>query len=234
MTGKEAKELIVKHLSPFMDNNSFKLVNTRSNDVEYKRKTSTGYEEIALDCINYNPVQIVRYAVRKRIDAVEDITKKINEDITLSPPINKDTVTIAFSEATFRGLSTDSYMPEMLNEQDVIKSIEILTKFLKQEAFPFLDKINDLRELDKIINGDDFWNDDWKKPFNLGGNFSIKRLVIAKLANNPNSQNMVKREYDYIDSCLEKQGDVERINRTDLQFPIPFTVEYLNSVEPMY
>ncbi len=70
----------------------------------------------------------------------------------------------------------------METEEDVQKCIAMMATFMEQTALPLLEKFNDLKEVDKIINGEEPWETDWHKPFVFGSNFHLKRLIISKLA----------------------------------------------------
>ena len=185
MTAVEAKNFARKYLGEHFTKNGFLEKKRSDGTLEYKRENSSGYDGFAIGTKHYNPKQYYAYSLYKRIDEVEAITKVINESMVMNPPINKDTVSLAFSYVSLKqhrvnGSYNDTYLPAMQTEEEAKVACARITEFLEEDAFPLLDRFNDLREIDKVINGDDFWFDDWQKEFNLGGNFREKQFIIAK------------------------------------------------------
>ena len=149
-------------------------------------------------------------------------------------PDIKDLYTMASGYENIHKIKTGTYLPQMQTEADVKLSVDMIIDFLTKDGFPLLDKSNDLREIDKAINGDDFWITDSNMPFNLGGNFYVKRLIIAKLAGNPKYDEVVRKNYEGLADQIKSEGNSFEVNQTDLSLPIPFTVEYLKNVPSLY
>jgi hypothetical protein len=127
-------------------------------------------------------------------------------------------------------LKDNIYSPE--SAKDVCERI---IKRSEEVVFPLLSRFEDLREIDKVINNlDDLWYDDWMKPFDLGGNFYVKRFIIAKLSGNPRYEELADRVFDMIDKKMEEQGRDERADRVSLNKPIPYTVHFLKDIKPLY
>ena len=241
MNKREAKEFIQKYLTDFLEKHGFTEKKRRDNEVTFRRKTKDGFDGIGLGTVSYTPVQIIQYSVYKQIDSVENIMADIGNKLgdRKSFPDMKELYTVAFGYEGYHGMVTKSrYLPEMQNEAEAKVAVDMIIDFMQKDAIPQLDKFNDLREIDKIINGDDFWITDWQKPFNLGGgNFCAKRLVVAKLAGNPKYDEVVRKNYEGLREFLRgvgNQKELDELNESDLSQPIPFAVEYLKNVESMY
>ena len=117
----------------------------------------------------------------------------------------------------------------------VLNFSNIIKNYLDKVGFKKLQKYKDLREIDRLINSfNDFWEDDWGKPYQLGGNFYFRRVVIARLSGNKRWLEVVERNYDAIDKKLEEQGDKERVDRKDTTKPLPYLVELLKNTTPLY
>ena len=110
----------------------------------------------------------------------------------------------------------------------------MMTSFLVDTAFPIMDKFSDLREIDKVINGNDPWTTDWQMPYAFGGNFYEKRLIIAKLAGNPNFDDLVDFNYRTLEKLSAENGYPFTYNRSDLSKPLPALIQILQDVKPLY
>ena len=233
----ESKVITIKYIDKFMTYNGFKLMKNSSSEAIYKRKTILGYDIFGSSPTNYNPLQMLGFGVSKIIKPIEDVTKEINKHVQLNPPIHSNTRSLALLNYKLdRGKESARMSKPETTEEDVKEYAEEVMEYLKTSALPLLDKFNDLREIDKVINGDDFWITDWQKPFNLGGNFYVKRLIIAKLAGGQKHLEEVieKDKLAFIESEKE-QGRVANLGvYEDMNNAVGFTVNYLKNVGPLY
>jgi hypothetical protein len=154
--------------------------------------------------------------------------------IKLIPKIAKATDTIGFSYSSLNGLNHFNYLPDIRTEDDVKKCTEMMTDFLVNTALPIVDKFNDLREIDKLINGIDPWTTDWQMPYAFGGNFYEKRLIIAKLAGNSSFDDLVDFNYKTLEKLSAENGHPFTYNRSDLAKPLPALIKILQDVKPLY
>lgn len=234
MNKQEAKEFVIKHINSFFEIHDFKLQKKADSSVIYQRKTNFGIDGFASGTVDYNPVQKIRYSFYKRINSIEEITNIVNQRIKLSPPIDKNTISFAFGYGGLvLGKHVDTYLPECSNEEDIIKSVSEIIDFTNTHAFPLLEKSNDIKFLDAEINDNDFWETDWQQKFNLGGNFDIKRLIIAKLAGNPNFDEIIDKNYKAIEKASEESGYPFTYDRNDLSMPVPSVLEILKDIKPL-
>lgn len=233
MKKTEAKELTIKYIDSFFNEFGFTLIKTKNSTVLYEQKQTKVIDGFASGTLDYNPVQIIRYSVFKRIHAIEEITAKLGEKIKLSPPISDETNTIAFSYETLNGINKQTTLPDMKTEEDLIGCVETIKTFMRETAIPLLDRFNDLREIDKEINGDEPWETDWKQKFNLGGNFRYKRLIIAKLANSPNYDRLVEHEFAFLSKLAQEKG-VTLPDRNDTNWPLVYVINFLKDISPLY
>lgn len=228
LTKASAKEFAINYLSIFFENQEFKLRRTKHTGVEYYRKLSNGFDGIAIGFVDSFPGQKIRYSVFKRISELEKVTGEILKVIEPSKKVDKESLSLAFSFRTINNLRTDSYMPEMLSEEDVKKSCFLVQDFMCEAGFPILEKYNNIKEIDKEINGENFWTTDWQMPFNLGGDFDIKRIIVAWLAENPNFEEVVDKTYEIMSQ--NSDGTYYDYDRNDLSLRIPYTVHYLKTI----
>ena len=93
---------------------------------------------------------------------------------------------------------------------------------------------NDLREIDKRINGEgeNFWIDDWKKPFNLAGIYNIRRLIIARLSGRKDYDEFIQKIKDIVNARAKKNG--RTIDWSDTSINFIYTLEYLKNIKPLY
>ena len=116
-----------------------------------------------------------------------------------------DNSTLSFSYELLNNIGFAGYLGEMVTENDVKNCVDRMIDFFVNTAFPMLEKFNDLREIDKIINGSDLWINDWDKPIkvNGGGGFFLNRIIIAHLVNNPKFDEIVAFQRAYFDEQVK-------------------------------
>jgi len=175
--------LMTKHLLPAIEKFGYAERKLRSSDFNFVKKTAMGEDLIVGGFTDYNPLQKIVYSFMKRQKAILDILLQLQKNcVMFTPEIGKNTATIGFSYPTIHGILKDSVMPNMQTEAEVQECVTSMIGFMKETAFPLLDKFEDLRELDRIINSEVPWTSDYPQPYRFGGSFHLKRLIIAKLA----------------------------------------------------
>ncbi len=144
--------------------------------------------------------------------------------------MNKQSHSIATSQGSFDKIHSNSFMPEMVTEEDVKKSCDLVIDFLQNIGFPLAQRFSDIKELDKEINGENFWESDWQMPFTLGNYFPQKRMVIARLANQGNFDKVIQKSYAKIDKWLTENNQPP-IDRTDITKGTPYIEHYLKNLK---
>jgi hypothetical protein len=236
-TKKETIDFAIKYLNVFFESNGFKKTKRLSGEFVYQRKTEFGYDGFACDTLGYDSYRL-RFSVFKRDIRIEDICKHILKNtksgLPIDIPIDEDSISMAFTYDTTGLYAPDMVFPECFNEIDIKKECESICDFMENKAFPLLNKTDDLRAIDKIVNQENFWETDWLMPFNLGNNFHLKRLIIARLSGNLNFEEIIEKNYNVLEKLSRDSGDNFIFNRNDLSRDIPFAVEYLKKTEPLY
>ena len=224
----QAKEMTIRYLESFFIDKMFKLKKGNSSSFQFEKKDLIGFDMMAMGFLESFPGSKIEYSVIKRINKIETIKDEIFKVLEPSKKIDKRSLSIAFSQATINGKFTNNFMPEMLNEADVAASCEIIKNFMTETGFPMLERFNDIKEIDKEINGEYFWVTDWQMPFNLGGDFPIKRIIIAKLANNLRIEEIINFHLIQFDKDIASGEYVEIHLEGKRQFE--YTVEYLRKL----
>ncbi|CAN1537964.1 hypothetical protein MCERE19_01628 [Spirosomataceae bacterium] len=206
LTKGQSKIWVEKYLNPFMQENDFKLKKTRNSDLDYFKKTDYGYSQLNLGFLNSWPGTQISYGFYIRFNQIEEICQNILTQLNTEYKINNLSHSIATSQGSFDKIHSNSFMPEMVTEEDVKQSCDLVINFLEKTGFPLAQRFSDIKELDKEINGDNFWKSDWQMPFTLGGDFNIKRLIIAKLANEGNFEKMFQFHVDELNKIRLEKG----------------------------
>src|SRR5690606_15628566 len=100
------------------------------------------------------------------------------------------------------------YIPEyrLEIENDVYRMIDELIHYLKNEALPYLESINNIEALDKIIN---------ENPTEPTA--GVKGLILAKMSDNPNYEELKKKYRQlFIDRQWAIQEDIDNLEKVIL------------------
>jgi hypothetical protein len=212
MNKSEVKQLMAKYLLPAIEGHGYKERKIRSSDFSFVRNTAMGLDEIMGGFNDYNPVQKILYSVQKSHKPVVDILLQLQADgITLNPKVDKNSATMGFSYCTLNGIRGHIYLPEMQTEEEVQQNVNMMVRFLEETAFPLLNKFEDVREIDRIINGPEPWAMDYLKPYAFGLYFYLKRLIFAKLSGLGNYDRVLEfLRKEYGSRVNDKDGSVYR------------------------
>jgi len=232
MTGKEAKELIIRNATPYFEERGWHLKKVQRNEAVFIRKENDFSNRIGISTLDYNPIQVIDFGLGKYIDSIENIMRKINQNTELNPPLDKDCLTLYLTDKDKSNLKQK--MSECRVEQHIINSLNPIFDYLNHHALPTLEKFNDLREIDKLINGEanNYWETDWHKPFNLAGYFYLRRLIIAKLSGRKDYTEFIEKEIEEIEREAVEAN--ETFDRNDLSDELAYCIHLLKDVDPLY
>lgn len=228
LNNTQAKEFVIKYLNGFLEAKNFTLKKTQNTNIHFIRKTKSGHDDLYISFLDSYPGKKVNYMLMKRIEPVEKIVAEIIRVVDPNQIIGKNDFTFATSYGKVKDLRRDSYMPEMVNEKDVEGSCNLLIKFLETTGLVMADRFENIQELDKEINGENYWKSDEYKSFDLRLHFDIKRIVIAYLAENPNLDDVIERTFEIMSQ--NSNGTYYNYDRKDLSLRLPYTVHYLQNL----
>jgi hypothetical protein len=157
--------------------------------------------------------------ILKEIDAHVMLSRRkyaIKNSITaVSPGLLLDPLHITRAYNTFN------------TEEELLARLKEIEQFYEQTFKPFCKRFSDINELNSLINSyDDFWKDSWGKHTPIAF-FHVTRLIIARMANDPNFEEIVERNFQALEELWKAQG--AEYDRTDSSKPEVFAVEYLRS-----
>lgn len=234
MNKTEARALMMKHLLPKIEKYGYK-EKKGGSEFQIVRKVDSGEDIINGGFTDYNPEQQIIYNFYKKHKSILSVLKLLEgSGISLSPPISKHTGTIGFSYGQINNLDKIGYLPFMATEADVEKCVGIMVEFMETTAFPLLDKFEDLREIDKIINGEQPWETDWKEAYSFGTYFNFIRLIVAKLSGNVKYEYLVEFTYTTLEKRSMETGNPFVYDRHDITKPLPALIKLLEDVESIY
>ena len=232
MTVSEAKTLIIKNATPYFESKGWQLKKLRRNEARFFYEDDHSLNFIGISTTNYNPEQLIGFGIGKRIKAVEDIMQEVNKAIPFQRTLEKEEPTLYLLD------KGDSLKREdksyCTTEEDIIYNLGKIFKYLNDFALPLLEQFNDVREIDKRINGEDhnFWASTHKKPFNLAHRFYLRRLIIAKLSGRKDYEEFINNHLQSIEKAAEEAN--EHFDRNDLSDELVYCIHLLNNVEPLY
>jgi len=230
----QARELTIKYLEPFLAKNNFSVKLNKSKQATIQRKRADGFDIMTTRLLDYNPAYRIEYGFRNINNTVNSIMLQLQSKVKLQYEYDDKSYFVYFAYHTINNISEVAYLPAMSSEPEVQECCNMIIDFMSKTALPLLDKLEDIREIDKIINGDEPWDDDWRKPFGIGNNFGYYRLIVAKLAGNPNFDELVDLNYKQREALSAKNGYPYTYERSNLNKPLPALIEILKSVEPLY
>jgi hypothetical protein len=193
----ELKQGIIERFIEFIESNNFITLNNQASFIEFT--TYNNSKGIIINIQDYAPKYYLSYYVYAIDHNITNFMSELGSKIQSGLVYSESEHTFTASYKSVNNLNRVTYLPPIQNEGDLNTNIKEIQSYLESTLFPMLEKYEDLTELHKAINGEDFWETDWRKPFTLGGNFEYKRLIVAHLAD------ISDEEFDQV---VEKQRTI--------------------------
>jgi hypothetical protein len=194
----------------------------------YEKHDSNNYYEFHCHMEKYNDYKLV-YGFSFGINRIVQILKEIDMHVPLerrkynihnwitgySPGLLLDPLDISRAYKYFS------------NEQELLQILQEVKLFYEQQFVPFCEKYSNVSELDKLMNSPiDFWIKGRGKGISMPiAFFPVSRLIIARLANNPNFDEVVERNFQALEEAWKAEGAV--YDRNEETRPEVFAAKYL-------
>lgn len=197
---KEVKELIASGLQ-----------NKLSSDGFIYKKGGNQFEKINGDYTlifnllvtawsDHFSIDVRLYVSQKEIESIyEDIVGKSHK-LTLGNTIDRINASPNGREVVNGNLTINLYFNE-----DIDAAIDSLESYYVQIAKPYFDKYQNLKAIDDIINNPPFNH----CPADIGGRFDnrcMKGLIVARLINNPNFEQLVATYDEVIKETMDEES----------------------------
>lgn len=185
----ELRDTLYSALAESLADDGFRRI--KKGEGKLIRKFKGGFHEISFAIAEYYPLYRIALLVQIRLDSVANITCHFMDILPHFRPETSSAITTLryFLDDPSIGINDDDI--EVSSEEDVIDAISFMTPILKDKVVPLLDLCTDIRGLDKLLNpaiGPKFALSD-----NSYENCSADSLTVARLADNPNFENMATR-----------------------------------------
>lgn len=234
MRTKEAKELILKHFEPQLNELGFKQKKRSGSTSDfYKWTTKNSYYNFGVDIYPYYPTVVFGFVCWQRIAVIESIFAEMNKQYNLFNSYDKysPTLSLSIDDISLKNTSMET-------EEEVLTGFGRIVDCFLNVQMPTMELFNnDIREIDKLINGegDNFWEYNHpRKPFELR-DFYARRLIIGRLSKtNEAFESLVEKVY-----ALSAKRRIDRgeppLDRSDMSNPINFIVKYLReNIKSLY
>jgi hypothetical protein len=231
MTSLAAKNLLIELVLPVISSHGYTLKKVQSPDFELIKKTNTGANAIIGGFTDYNPVQQIIYSFAIRNNTVNEILIKLQDSgINLGPKITRSSYFMGFSYSSLKGMDSLNYLPDVKTEGDMIIAANAITDFALNTAFPIMERFEDIKEVDRIINDPTPWTTDWQMPYAFGGHFYLIRMIVARLAENPNYLELADFNYKAMERLSAENGSPFTYDRNDMSKPLPVLLKLLEAI----
>lgn len=185
LKAKEVKEIIASGLKKEFLKEGFEYKKT-DNQFEKKQGDYTSIFNILITAwSNHFSIEVRLYISQKQIENIYEMIIGKSHKLTLGNTINRIYASPDGREVINGNLSINIYFDE-----DVEAAVESLENYYTTIAKPYFEKYNDLKSIDDIVNNPPFENN----PAHVGGsstNRYIKGLIVARLVDNPNYEQLV-------------------------------------------
>lgn len=230
MIAKAAIKRIVKtKLGEWLSSQGYKSINEGPEIIaSFEREDDNYFYSLNCYTEKYDVFKLVygfSFGIKRIVEILKDIDSHValsrgkytikNSITGVSPGLLLDPLHIARAYNTFN------------TEEELLTRLMEIEQFYEETFKPFCTKFSDVNELNRLVNSfDDFWKDSWGKRTPIAF-FHVTRLIIARMANDPNFEEIVERNFQALEELWRAQAAV--YDRTDSSKPEVFAAEYLRS-----
>jgi hypothetical protein len=228
---KEVKDYVKRELEPHFVEQGFTSKTEKEFVFSYSCDNEGTSHELFGYLLKYNDYKLV-YGFSFGLQKVVEVLKQIDKHTPLERrkySIGNTLISISPGSILFPREPERPYK-DFDNEFRLKLILFDIQAFYQSYYLPFCNKYSDIKQLNKLYNRlDDFRIDAWEFP-NLGF-FHVTRLVIARLANDPNFDEIVNKNFEALEQLWQRDGGV--YDRLDESKPEVFAAKYLkdNSFE---
>ena len=228
MIKPEIRKIVTSELSSYLLPLGYRLIKVKGELIaSFEKNDNDYYYDFYSHTNRYNEYQLV-YGFSFGINRIVEILKEIDLHTPLSSGAKYQigpSITGISPGRLLDPFSPDRAYKYFSTQEELLVILEEVKFFYKNTFVPFCEKYSRFVELDKLINSfDDFWIDSTEKSIPISF-FHVTRLIIARLANNPNYDEVVEKNYKALEELWEKFGGV--YDRNDQSKPEVFAARYL-------
>lgn len=221
MNKSTAIKLTNEMLKPYFEANGFQFKKGKWNC--FYNEFEGGYMKFRVAFDDYNPMQRPDFLMSITHRDLEEIYEKFiihESEFNEKKCISKYPEIVESSVTSLRMIMTTEInsAPPVVIEENIPKTVNFIISHIETTGDLIFNKFQDLHEIDKVINGENFWETDYQKLFNLGGGFALKRVIIAHLCSNPLKEEIIKYHMNFWQSeigiyPIEAQDRINEMNR---------------------
>ena len=231
ITKKEIKTIVEQEIGIFLEALGYRKIKVAADVIaQYEKQTNEYNFSFGCYVNKYDEYKFIYgfgFGVNKVIEILKDIDRKVslqktvytinNSLMSISPGLLLNPLNIY---PAYKYVSTTD---ELIN---ITKEVKL---FYEQKFTSFCNNYSEIIEIDKIFNSfENFYTTGWGKfpslPF-----FHVTRLVIARLANNPEFEMVVEKNFEALESIWKQDG--LKYDRFDETKPEVFAAKYLRDLK---
>ncbi|MBI3233055.1 MAG: hypothetical protein HYZ42_03275 [Bacteroidetes bacterium] len=230
-----AREIAFEKFKPLFLYRGYKI--TKKGLHGFKLEDERGYIWFFFDFNSYGETQYLYYEFYMKINCIQDIFNKVK--VKYNETIDEYTRTIQssyqfrpYNEQIKLGLKIQAKTEEVhiQNLDYVCGLLAGVEGFIEQFESYF-----DIRNIDKVVGGDNFWKNDEKTPFSFVDSYLHKQIVVAHLCRNPRLPEILEfRKQRNINFFRENPNYNREAGLIDGKDSVDYLLELLKDIEPIY
>ena len=210
MNAIELRKIVTREVGNMLLPIGYSQVKVKADMVaSYEKNDGKYYYEFHCHTEKYNEYKLV-YAFSLGVNKIVEILKEIDSHVPLSRRIYtvQESITGISPGQLLNPLDISRAYKYFATEEALLSILQEVKTFYEQNFVPFCNKYSNVEELDKLINSSaDFWIDSTGKTTPISF-FHITRLIIARLANNGNFDEVVERNFQALEELWKRDGGV--------------------------
>ncbi|PZR29955.1 MAG: hypothetical protein DI535_00165 [Citrobacter freundii] len=231
MNKKDLKLVIQSEMNTFLSREGYKKSKTPADVLSIMEKDTDEYSHSFFStAYSYDGFKVV-YHYGFGINRVVNLLSRIHEQVPLrkGPVVIPKQITgispglLKTPEDPFRSFQT------IKTEQELGRLLEEIKSFYQHEYTDFFSKYADIKAMDAQFNNLDSFYEKEHGVFPALAFLSVSRLIIARLSDNRQYEEVVNRNFDLVEREWLKDG--ARYDRTDENMPEVFAAKYLKDVK---
>ena len=230
MNKKEIKEYTFQKIGPYFSEQGFTVIKTNNESLfNFEKKTDDYFYSCGGYTLKYDNYKLI-YGFSFGIRSIVNILRQIDAKTSLSRvPYNLTESLIGVSPgAILFPKEHERPYKYFSDEYELELCLFDVMAFYQSFFLPFCDKYKSIDKLDLLFNDfRDFKTDN--QSFPKLAFFHVTRLIIARLANNPEYEKVVEKNFEALEFLWEQDGG--KYDRLDDNKPEVFAAKYLRDLK---
>ncbi|MCS3798892.1 hypothetical protein [Niastella sp. OAS944] len=148
-----------------------------------------------------------------RINKIEELLEEFIEETGLFGIKKNNFITfyvpedVAWLEVNQNKMRSNFQFGIITTEETVLEFFDLYSFMIKEKILPAREKWQEPKVMDSLLHGSDY--EISRRIFGSTGDFFLRKIIISKLAGNPDYENIYAEVYQFLAAAAKTESDIQ-------------------------